>query len=452
MEEKNDLSTMIALKDKREKEIKDNLKEKNRLDTVINDVKYLGKIKFIEEIDGEKVEQEKEIYLLIEEKDGRILYKYYDENLQLIAYEDSVFEELMAETKFEGKDQSFLKQIEELDKEGKSLSQIESELEEISDALGINLEEIDEIKELDLKQEINEKEDNESKVFNKDETSHLDIKETTKLNQNIKGETLENKLGIKNITLPNGQKLTDGEKLAVVSTSSLNKAVDSKNSQSYSFVVIRKNGEAVPIGDDVLVQDERSGINPITEDLTINNNGIVNEETNIASYRIVNGNRNEFIKISNDEFSGREIKYSEFSKENGKYVSTELETDRDIYVKNNVRQYLKDRTEGREKADNTIERAEKHEGEEKDVTLVDNNPNNDSHVHISPEDYIPNTNMTWGEYANELGYRGEGAVERAQEEFEKSLERNPSSDNKQIIEMTIEEANEDFRGSQQRNH
>lgn len=452
MDERNNLSKMIELKNKREKEIKDNLKDGDRLDTVINDVKHLGKITFVEEIDGEKVEQEKDIYLLIEEKDGRILYKYYDENLQLVAYEDSVFEELMAESKFEGKDQSFLKQLEELDKDGKSLSQLEEELEKISEVLGISLEEIDEIKELDLKQEIKEKEDNEKEVLDKDETSHLDIKETTKLKQNVKGETLENKLGIKNITLPNGQKLTDGEKLAVVSTSSLNKTVDSKNSQMYSFVVIRKNGEAVPIGENILVQDERSGINPITEDLTINNNGIVNEETNVASYRIVNGNRNEFIKISNDEVSGREIKYSEFSKENGKYVSTELETDRDIYVKDDVRQYLKDRTEGREKSDNTIDRAEEHEGEEKDVTLVDNNPNNDSHVHISPEDYIPNTNMTWGEYANELGYRGEGAIERAQEEFKKSIERNPSSDNKQIVEMTIEEANEDFRGNQEQSH
>lgn len=447
MEEKNNLSTMIELKQKREKDIKEKGEE---LYIVINDIKHLGKVKFIQEINGQKAEEEKDIYLLIEEKDGRILYKYYDENLQLVAVEDSTRDELMAESKFEGKDQSFLKQIEELDKEGKSLSQIEAELEEISVALGISLDEIDEVKEFDLKQEIKEKEENEKQVLNKDETSHLDIKETSKLNQNIKGETLENKLGIKNITLPNGQKLTDGDKLAVVSTTSLNNSVDTKNSQSYSFVVIRKNGEAVPIGDDVLVQDERTGINPMAEDLTINNNGIVNKETNIASYRIVNGNRDEFIKISNDEVSGREIKYSEFSRETGKYVSTELETNRYMFIDDDVRQYLKDRTEGIKKADNTIERAEQHKCEEKDITVVDNNPNNDSHVHVSPDDYIPNTGITWAEYANELGYRGEGSIQKAQEQFEKSIERNPSSDNKQIVEITIEEANEEFRGNRQR--
>lgn len=449
MEKNNRLATMIAIKEKREKYIK----EKDQgLDTVINDIEYLGKVKFIQEINGQKVEEEKDIYLLIEEKDGRTLYKYYDENMELVAYEDSVFEELMAESRFEGKDQSFLKQIENIDKEGKSLSQIEAELEEISKGLGISLDEIEEIREFDLKQEIKEKEDSEKQILNKDKVSCLDIKETTKLSQNIKGETLENKLGIKNVTLPNGQKLTDGEKLAVVSTSSLNKVVDTKNSQSYSFCVIRKNGEAVPIGDDILVQDERSGISPITEELTINNNGIVNEETNVASYRIVNGNRNEFIKISNDEISGKEIKYSEYSTEKGKYVSTELETDKDIFIDDDVRQYLKDRTEGREKADNTIKRAEHQKCEEKDVTLVDNNPNNDSHVHISPDDYIANTDMTWGEYASQLGYRGEGAIQRAQEQFENSQEKNPDFDNKEIVEMTIEEANEDFRGNRQRDN
>ena len=33
--------------------------------------------------------------------------------MELVAYEDSVFEELMAESRFEGKDQSFLKQKKE---------------------------------------------------------------------------------------------------------------------------------------------------------------------------------------------------------------------------------------------------------------------------------------------------------------------------------------------------
>ena len=60
--------------------------------------------------------------------------------------------------------------------------------------------------------------------------------------------------------------------------------------------------------------------------------------------------------------------------------------------------------------------------------------------------------MTWGEYASQLGYRGEGAIQRAQEQFENSQEKNPDFDNKEIVEMTIEEANEDFRGNRQRDN
>ncbi len=452
MEEKNNLSTMVKLRNKREREIKENLRNGEHLDTIINDIKYLGKVEFIEEIDGQKIEEEKDIYLLIEEKDGRVLYRYYDENMKLIAYEGDIREGIMATTDFEDKDKSFLKQIDEFNKEDSmSLSDIEEKLEKISDTLELDIDEIKEIKELDLNQKIKEAE-KDKETLSKDETSHLDIKETTRLSQNIKGQTLGNKLGINNIELPNGKKLTDGEKLAIVNTDSLNKYTDRKNSQDYSFVVIRKNGEAVPLDNSILVSDERSGISPINEDLTINNNGNVSKETNVTSYRIVNGNREEFLKIGNDDISGRKIKYSEFSKEKGEYVTTELETDRDIYIDDDVRQYLKDRTEGRKKANNTIERSKKHDGEQKDITLVDNDINNDSHVHVDKNDYIPNTNKTWEQFANELGYRGDGSIQKAQEEFEKEKHKNKELNNEEIIEQMVEIANEDFRGPQEMNH
>ena len=55
------------------------------------------------------------------------------------------------------------------------------------------------------------------------------------------------------------------------------------------------------------MDDERTGMDPIRADLTINNDGRVNKESNVASFRIVNGNRNEYLKIGNDEISGHEI-------------------------------------------------------------------------------------------------------------------------------------------------
>ncbi len=320
------------------------------------------------------------------------------------------------------------------------------EIKEISKILKVHSEEIKEINEMDLNQKIEK--DDKSKIT---DSSSLGIKETTNLNENIKGTTLAKKLGIENMTMQNGQKLTDGVKLARVSTSSLNKYTDTKSNMVDSFVIIRENGEVVPIGEDILKQDTRSGINSINDDLTINNDGSVDREINTSSYKIVNGNGKEFIKVGHDEISGREIKYSQWSDEKGEYVDTELKTSRDIIIDDDTRQYLKARGEGTKEATETLEKEENHKDDyKKDVTLIDHDKNNDSHVHINEDDYIPNTNMTWREFANECGYRGEGALEKAQEKFKKAKLDNEGLSNQDIAENIIEEENEEYRGNQTR--
>lgn len=458
--EKNELiEIMIKLKAKREQQIKESLKDTETLKTIINDIKYLGSIKYIEQVDGKDIEKQKEIYMLVEENDGKMWYKYYDENLELIAAEDGIEEQIAFAEKFNEKDVNFLDKIQELDKmEGISLSELEQEylsIEDIAIELGIDPKEIEEYQKLDLDQEIDEKEDDgDQEVINKEKTDKLNIKERTELNQNIEGRTLGSKLGINNITLPDGSKLTDGKYLAIVSTSSLDEHTENDSNQRYSFVVIRENGDAVPLGNDILASDEISGTNPTNSDLTINSDGRVNKKSNISSFEIVNGNRNEYLKISNDEVSGHKIKYSKYSPEKGEYISTELRTDREIYINDDVRQYLKDSSEGVTKAQATIERSEVHEeyDEKQDITLVDNNLNNDSHTHINSDDYVPNTNITWGEYANQLGYRGEGAIELAVKKYEETLAKNKGLDSKKIVELTIDEANEEFRNPQELDH
>ena len=52
--------------------------------------------------------------------------------------------------------------------------------------------------------------------------------------------------------------------------------------------------------------------------MAINNDGTVNQEAVTSSYRIVNGNGNEYLRASYDESLGKEIKYSMFfSRKNG---------------------------------------------------------------------------------------------------------------------------------------
>lgn len=453
MELKKDIEVMMQIEKKEEKEIKKRFDETGDLDTIINDIKTLGTIKLKQEEKGKIIEEEKRIYLLIEEKDGRILFKYYDENSELIAVEDSTLELLVPAKEYENEGKLILKEIEDMDKEGISLSQIREkvkELESISNILGINIEDIESLDEIDLNQEL---EENKQEELTKQETSKLDIKETTNLSENIKGTTLANKLGINNITLPNGEKLTDGVKLARVNTNSLNQFTDKKSSMKDSFVVIRANGEAVPLGEDILEPDTRSGVNSNNSDLTINNDGTVNRETNTSSYKIVNGNGNEFLKVGYDEVSGREIKYSQWSNQKGEYVDTELKTNRNFVANNDVRQYLIAKGEGTREATDTLEKEEfhkEHGEEEQDITLVDHDDNNDSHQHIDENDYIPNTNMTWRQFANECGYRGKNSLENAQEKFQEECRKNSDLSNAEIVENVIEQENEEFIGDRTR--
>ena len=51
----------------------------------IKDIIYLGKVRMPNTEDGQILE--KEIYVSIEEKDGKIAYKYFDENQELLAIE-----------------------------------------------------------------------------------------------------------------------------------------------------------------------------------------------------------------------------------------------------------------------------------------------------------------------------------------------------------------------------
>ncbi len=458
MENKYILENMIKIRENREKELISNLEEGEFPDTVINDVRYLGKIKFSENFDGTNIEKESDVYLLIEEKDGVLVYKYYNENKKLMAYENDALEQVMPSKEFVNKDESILKQITKMDKEGKSLLEIEAQvemIEKIAESLGIDPEDIENIDELDLEQIIEGEQQEKNNIISQEKTDSLDIKETTDLNENIKGTTLANKLGVSNIELPNGEKLTDGIKLARVSTSSLSKYTENSSNMIDSFVIIRNNGQAVPVGPDILEPDTRAGTNPTSDDLTVNVDGIVDRETNTSSYRIVNGNGREFIKVGHDEISGREIKYSQWSDEKGEYVNTELKTNRDTFMNDDTRQYLKARNEGVREATETLEKAENHEEQgdkETDVTLVDHDLNNDSHVHIDENDYIPNTNTTWRQFANECGYRDSNAIEKAQEKFEKECRENPEASNEEIIENIIEQQNEDFRHPQERKH
>lgn len=82
----------------------------------------------------------------------------------------------------------------------------------------------------------------------------------------------------------------------------------------------------------------------------------------------------------------------------------------------------------------------------KDVKDFDGDENTGTHVdidytEINENDYIPNTNMTWRQFANKCGYRGEGM-----EGIRKSVEVVQKMDvvNQETLNKYIEDTEDDF--------
>lgn len=88
--------------------------------------------------------------------------------------------------------------------------------------------------------------------------------------------------------------------------------------------------------------------------------------------------------------------------------------------------------EQHEKANNEIKQGESRKG---DITKEISNSNN-------YEECIPGTNMTWREFANACGYRGEGDIEdikHAKKIFQEAKAKNPNKTNQKLADDIIDD-------------
>ena len=381
--------------------------EKALLENKIANVKYMGKA----EIDGEW----QDIYMLLEqyqkEVDGKQqtieVEKYVTENLEYIAGDNKQdgYPQIFLSEKYANQ-KELLEQIQNMDEKGiLDLNAWENaRVETIAKELGVKPEDIQSMDEMDLEQLINEKyseiadskesaeevlekgvskgQDTDKTELSEKQIEVLNIKEETSLSQEIKGVTLGEKLGLQK----NG--INDAKKLVRISIS---------GPRGDAYVVTHSDGSATVLGEDILEPDNRIGTSQTSKGMTINNDGKVSQEAVTSSYRIVNGNGNEYIRASYDESYGKEIKYSMFSPEKNQYLDVELETQRTRPQDSAVRQFMKDRGAGVREAENVIERGEEHQiyGEMEEnseyqlnVKDVDNNKNNDTHEHLEQDDEI----------------------------------------------------------------
>ena len=359
--------------------------EKKESKNKVLNVKYLGVIT----VKGE----EKEIYLVLEQKenkDGTIseVERYYTEDEECIAGNNNsdAYEYLMLNEEY-ANEKDLEKKLQEMDKEGiLDLDSLEQErIEEIAKAIGIDKKEIISIDEINNNIKKDKEKDEDKQEISEEGVKGLNIKEETDANTNLKGETLSEKLGLAK------KGITGVVKIARVSASNVKDVTGERpNNNIDVFVAIKSDNTAVVLGEDILRPDTRRGTDPRGESLTINTDGSVEQEVITSSYQIVNGNGQEYLQCGYDEASGKEIKYTLRSNETGEDVATELDTQRTFYNNSYVRGFLNDENEGVDEANGVLKRNEEHgECKEKDVTVIDNDKDNDSHEHFEVnEEYI----------------------------------------------------------------
>ena len=373
-------------------------KQAHNMETQIKDVIYVGDAKWTDRLNGKMVQDKLFIVtknVLIKNEKGQVIDKKEVKNYYLgdkciggfMDVKNPIFNEYFENSEPQKVDaiKNLLDKVSLEKLEERSLNTLQKKyMQELSEQLGIPEEEILEMEEVDLdeelpiEQELENKEDENQKVLNSRKLENLDIKEETSLHQEIKGETLGQRLGLEKVGI------YGAEKLVRISKSQLSSEDRKGISSSVIDVmaVVRKDGSAVILGDNVLRVNSREGTNPTQENLTLDNNDAsIDKEMNTTSYEIVQGNGREYLSIGYDENSGKEIKYSMYSHQEGQYVDVELETNRTFYQDPRVREFLRDRNEGIHEADEILNTYTKENLDDMSRTILNNSDNGISEVY-----------------------------------------------------------------------
>ena len=352
MEKDKIIDKMKEIKNRREleiflseNEIDENVLEKHK---VLN-VKYLGNILMD---NNNNLNNEKEIYLVIEQmidENGNIyeVEKYYTEDFIFLGGNNKKDEyDFIMLDKEHINDKKLLKNLNELDKEGKlDLLQIEkTELIEIAKAIGISEEDIKSMSEIDLVKEIEENKEDSKKQKetenNEQEEKQLNEEQSKRITDGKQEIKLKTKVDDKK-TLGKVLELDESEftKVVVVYSEKLKQIQDpgeNINNTLYSFVAIRKDGTAQVINDRLKV-DERTGNDSYRESIKIDSDETARKDDKTKTrFQIIgkNGSKDGKSDSEKETLSLERGKYNEikayYGKGRSRYgqenVETQLET------------------------------------------------------------------------------------------------------------------------------
>ena len=229
------------------------------------------------------------------------------------------------------------------------------------------------------------------------------------------------------------------KKIAVEKTKELS---DKKYQSEFIFVGITADGKRETI--DNLIQAKGNKQNKNINAISADGKSIKDERIN-SMYEI-KGREDEHLAIGFDELNIMKISLVRTSKETNESISIPIEANTTVHTSSEDKEFMNSMKN--QKITEETRRIEEYKKENCVIGIkdIEDNADNDIHKYYS-EEYIPNTNKTWEEFANECGYRGEGAIDKAKEEFKKQKEKMEGLDNEIIVEEIIEQKEEEYLGN-----
>lgn len=376
------LDKMRELRDARDNELMD----KNKDNMKVADVKYLGTIDY----NGDK----KQIFLLeeqVEKEDGETINieRYYTEDGEFLGGNNNAdqYDYIILDEKHLN-EKELLEDLEELDKSGElDLNKLEDErLDEIALTLGIDKEHIKAMSEIDadelikLKEEEKETEDKTNR--NNDKTNKETISKKQMDKVSTKTEISTSQKVTDKMTMAELLHVTDKgyKKFAIVYSDNFK---DSGNTTRFSIVGIKEDGSAEKI--DTLEQGY--GKTPTKNIHSVNRDGSKIEEEQVDSIFKIKGRKEEQVGVKIGTMGTIEASLIRTPvQDNQKAVSIPIETHS---VKPTTREIRELANRQKNESKEIVENVEEHEEagcEKVHPEDIDDNPNNDTHIHLHEEE------------------------------------------------------------------
>lgn len=313
------------------------------------------------------------------------------------------------------------------------------------------LEQLGEIRKIELEQDEEEKEKEEkSKMLT---TKDINVKQSIDLDERANDmHDMRKWLGNK---IPK-----EFDRIGVVESYQMNE-YGSKNTTRYSLVVISKEGIVEPMEKYLpeLKQRNDEGNNPRTESLQVRTDGSVERDSVLSEYEL----GNKIIQLDNKEMGRVEMNIGAEARNSNKTVTQEVRDENTTFVTDVEQRSVVGEYEanGEDTVEESIKEAEEHEKahpecKKMNVSEIDGDRNTTSHVHYNDVEVIleDGQKVTFERLAVRWGLfddNGQPDIEHARDKYLETQRKNIDNTPEEVIEL-VDEEYEDPRTLEGRKH